>query len=281
MRKALTILVICLWRSAAWADVPVVASVKPLQALAAAVMEGAGSPEVIVRGAASAHTHTLRPSDARLLNDAAVVFWVGPQFEAFLARPLEALAGKARIVALAGAPGLRLFGIDGHIWLDPGNAKIMGSVMAEELAGADPANASRYRANAASLAARIDTLDARLASQLAPVKDKPFFVFHDAYQYFAAHYGLAVRGHVTANPERPAGARHLQELKAEIAALPGACVFAEPQFEPKLIGALTAGTTARRGVLDPEGSALAPGAELYFNLMRDLAGNLIGCLSAP
>lgn len=281
MSKALALLWACLWTSAAWADVPVVASIKPLHALAAAVMEGAGSPEVLVKGAGSAHIHSLKPSDAKLLSEAAVVFWIGPTFETFLVRPFGALGGKARVVALGDVPGTKRIGTDGHIWLDPTNAKVIASAMAETLAGADPANAARYRTNARELAARIDTLDAELIAKLASIKDKPFFVFHDAYQYFGEHYGLDVRGHVTTNPERPAGARHLQHLKAEIAALPGTCVFAEPQFEPKLIATLTVGTRARSGVLDPEGSGLAPGPQLYFNLMHELADGLVGCLATP
>lgn len=280
MRKGLALLLLCFWTSAAWADVPVVASIKPLHALAAAVMAGAGQPDVLVKGAGSAHIHSLRPSDAKLLSDATVVFWVGPTFETFLVRPLAALGGKARIVALGDVPGIHRIGTDGHVWLDPANAKVIAAAMADTLAAVDPANAARYRTNAGDLAVKIDALDGEVIAKLASIKDKPFFVFHDAYQYFGVHYGLDVRGHVTANPERPAGARHLQQLKAEIAALPGTCVFAEPQFEPKLIAALTAGTTARTGVLDPEGSGLAPGSELYSNLMHELADNLVRCLTA-
>jgi zinc transport system substrate-binding protein len=57
-----------------------------------------------------------------------------------------------------------------------------------------------------------------------------------------------------------------------------ACVFSEPQFEPRLIGVITEGTSAISGVLDPEGAALADGPDLYFELLRNLAASLRGCL---
>ena len=175
-------------------------------------------------------------------------------------------------------------GHDGHIWLDPNNAKVMVSAMAETLSAADTPNAARYRANAGVMHAKLDALDAALRAKLAPVAAKPFVVFHDAYQYFEASYGLNGIGSITVSAERVPGARRILSLKQHIAALdlasPNAvCVFTEPQFEPKLARMLAGETRARTGVLDPEGSALAIGPELHFNLMRDLADNLVKCLT--
>lgn len=90
----------------AQAEINVVASVKPVHSLVAAVMEGVGQPDLIVDGAASPHTYALKPSKAQLLENADVVFWFGHELEAFLEKPLEAIATKAKAVELLDAHDL-------------------------------------------------------------------------------------------------------------------------------------------------------------------------------
>src|SRR5665213_1969117 len=94
------ILLVALARPATAEPPRVVASIKPIHSLIAGVMAGVGVPALIVPGAASPHTYTLRPSDARKLETARIVFWVGPSMESFLAKPLDALAGHAERVEL-------------------------------------------------------------------------------------------------------------------------------------------------------------------------------------
>ena len=86
----------------------VVATIPPIHSLAAAVMEGKGEPRLLVKGASSEHTYSMRPSDARALSDAEVVVRVSEDLETFLAKPIATLAAKATIVTLADAPGMRL-----------------------------------------------------------------------------------------------------------------------------------------------------------------------------
>ena len=99
----------------------------------------------------------------------------------------------------------------------------------------DPANATRYAANAEATVARIMALDGELRTTLAPVKTVPFVVFHDGYQYLEARYGLTAVGSVTVSPERTPGARRLGEVRRKIERLNAACVFAEPQFDNALV----------------------------------------------
>jgi len=73
-------------------------------------------------------------------------------------------------------------------------------------------------------------------------------------------------------------AKRLTELRRKIRALKAVCVFAEPLFQPNLVAAVTEGTDARSGTLDPAGTTLAPGADLYFALMRNLVAGLKSCL---
>lgn len=287
---------------AAAADAPrVVASFRPLQSLAAAVMAGLGTPAVIIHGAGSPHTYAMRPSEARELSRADVVFWIGPGFESFLAKPIAALGGRARTTPLIEAPGVAVLAArqggtweseeehetgdahlataDPHIFLDPANAEAMVRAMAATLGAADPANRRHYDANAAAEIAKLQALDGELAAILAPVKGVPFVVFHDATQYLERRYGLAAVGSIVVSPERPPGARRIAEIRDKIETAHAACVFGEPQFESALVQTVVAGTHARTGVLDYVGVDLKPGAEAYFEMMRRLARALAGCLA--
>jgi zinc transport system substrate-binding protein len=288
----------------------VVASTKPIHSLVSAVMGEAGTPALIVRGAASPHTYSMRPSDAAALESADIVFWTGHGMELFLGEALETLSTGATVVELAEAPGIDLLPLreggafeahshgdedhghdheghdhdhahgegDMHFWLDPDNAGLMVTQIAETLSAADPDNAATYAANAEAELMRLDSLATELAATLAPVAQKPFIVFHDAYQYFENRFDLSVAGTVTVSPDVMPGAARIDELRAKVNELAATCVFAEPNFEPAIIDTIVEGTSARTGTLDPEGSALTEGPDLYHALLRDLARGLVDCL---
>jgi zinc transport system substrate-binding protein len=286
----------------------VVASIKPVHSLVAAVMAGVGEPVLIVKGAASPHIYALRPSDADALETADIVFWTGHGLELFLGDALETLATQAEVVELARSPGIELLPLreggtfeahahdgedhdhadhehahehdegDMHFWLDPQNAALMVAQIAATLSEVDPDNAATYSANAETEIATLAALEGELAERLAPVRDKPFIVFHDAYQYFEARFGLTLAGSVTVSPEVAPGAARIDELRTRVQDLGATCVFAEPNFEPAIISAITDGTQAKAGVLDPEGSALGEGVNLYPELLRGLATSLVDCL---
>ncbi|MEC9344296.1 MAG: zinc ABC transporter substrate-binding protein [Pseudomonadota bacterium] len=319
---------------AATAQPRVVASIKPVHSLVAAVMDGVGEPELIVTGAGSPHDYALRPSQARMIERGDLVFWIGEGLETFLARPLESLGGRAVLVELADTPGLTLLapreggafeahghgdeahehesheegaeaheeheehadhdddaagheaGHDGHgafnphLWLDPRNAAAMLDAIADALATADPANAARYRDNARAYASRLHALEGDIAERLAPVKDRPFVVFHDAYPYFEHRFGLSAAGSITLHPEHAPGAERIAEIRARFAETDAACVFSEPQFEPRLVSVVIEGTGARTAELDPLGATLEPGPDLYIGLLSGMADSFAGCLGA-
>jgi ABC-type Zn2+ transport system substrate-binding protein/surface adhesin len=89
------------------AEINVVASVKPLHSLVAGVMEGVKKPDLIVKGAVSPHTYSLKPSQAKQLEEADLVFWMGHELESFLEQPLEAIATKAKVIELMDSQGLK------------------------------------------------------------------------------------------------------------------------------------------------------------------------------
>jgi zinc transport system substrate-binding protein len=287
------------------ADIDVVVTIKPVHALVAAVMDGVAVPKLLVDGAASPHTYALKPSDAAALNQANLFIRVSEDLEPFTRKAVKSLPKSVTVVTLSTVKGLKLLsqreggafeghghdkghghghghaksaGLDGHIWLDPANAKIIADRVAEVLSARLPARAETFARNAAALRTRIDALDAELAAALAPAKGKPFVVFHDAYQYFEQRYGLTAAGSITVNPEVPPSAKRLTQLRAKVQQLGAVCVLREPQFDAKVVSAIADGTSARLGEIDPEGARLQAGPELYFTLMRNLARSLRDCL---
>ncbi|HUH49611.1 MAG TPA: zinc ABC transporter substrate-binding protein, partial [Mycoplana sp.] len=167
---------------------------------------------------------------------------------------------------------------DLHVWLDPLNAKLLLGEIETTLSAADPANAQAYKHNAQAYAARLDSLVAEVDAALAPVRAKPVIVFHDAYQYFEQRFGVNVVGSITVNPEIMPGAQRVADIRARIIELDAACIFSEPQFEPRLVTVVAEGTNAKTGVLDPLGAELTDGPELYLDLIRNMATSFTSCL---
>ncbi|WP_116133093.1 zinc ABC transporter substrate-binding protein [Tropicimonas sp. IMCC34043] len=300
--------------SAAFAEVPKVATdIAPVQSLAAQVMAGLGAPELILPPGASPHGYSMRPSEARSLADADLVFWVGEALTPWLEKPLESLAGNAEVVELAEVPGVTQLsfregaafaphdhdaeeehvgdqeppdeeghahshhGLDPHMWLDPDNAKAWLMAMAEALAAADPDNAATYRANAAAAVERLGAEQAQLAAELAPVQGMRFILFHDAFQYFEHRFGLTAAGAISLGDAVDPGAARVTAIRDLVRDEDIACVAAEPQFSPALVATVTEGTGAKTTVLDPIGVGLNPGPEMYGTLLQNLAQGFLAC----
>lgn len=298
MSRLSAIVLLCLFSLSARAEVQVLTSIKPLQLIAVAVQDGVGTPDVLLPPGASPHHFALRPSDVRRVQSADLLYWIGPDMETFLPRVLK--GREAPAIAVQGLPGLSLrhFGeaqhehedehedhdehdhahqpgsLDAHLWLLPSNARVIAAQMAADLSAADPSNAARYQANLQAFAARLDALDARLKTRLAPLADKPFFVFHEAFDYFEAAYGLQHAGVFSVASEVQPGARHVAAMRERLQASGPTCVFSEPPLRPRLAETLSTGLPVTLAELD----ALGAKAGSYEELLDNLAGQLAGCL---
>lgn len=273
-------------------------------------MQGVGNPHLLVSGGASPHDYRLRPSEVHAIAQADVVFWIGPELENFLIKPLKNVEGRTQTVALLEAPDVKVLPLrasgaweahhhdpaeseqdqaeqnhdhktsqDTHIWLDPINAITMTRQIVTILSEADPNHQAEYQRNGAALIERLKKLSQQLESDLAPIKNQPCVVFHDAYQYFEQRYGLNAVGLVVLDPEERPGAQRVGEIQVRIRALKVRCVFSEPQFEPALAKTIIGGSNARLGILDPLGAELPKGADAYFQLLQGSADALRTCLS--
>jgi zinc transport system substrate-binding protein len=292
--------------------ISVVASIKPIHSLVAAVMGGIGTPHLLLEAPSSAHHFTLKPSQARSLQAADIVFWVGPTMEQPLTKALATLAPQAQTLPLIESAGLVLINFDKvtpthekhdhekhdhekhdkhdehakhddhlinpHIWLDPQNAKIMLGVIAARLAKADPENASTYAANADSMAARLATIETDITSQLASYSAAKFLVLHDAHVYFERRFGLHNYGAITTEPDVMPTASRVKALRDELREHHFDCIFTEPFLGQKAVALIAEGSKVSIGTLDPIASNLPAGAQLYPNLLMSYARAVRSCI---
>ena len=326
------------------AQIKVVTSIKPIHSLASYLMDGVAKPDLIVDGYASPHGFALKPSHAKMLENADIVFWVGEDLENFLEKPLKSIAKKAEKIELMEIKGLTKLKFrernvfdehdhghkeddhddhakkeddhddhghndehkedghddhghddehkedghddhgheghahgeyDPHIWLDPMNAKVILSEMAEHLIENDQKNEAKYKENLKKAHNDLDKLTKKVKSELN--KDFKSIVFHDAYQYFEKRFGINILGAFTVNTDVMPGAEQLVEIREIIEHDKVSCVFSEPQFNPDIIKAVAKDTNIATGVIDPLGATLNPGKNLYFDLIGNMSKSFKGC----
>ena len=300
----------------AQAEVKVLTSIKPLQLIAAAIQDGAGQPAVLLPPGASPHHYALRPSDLRQVREANLVYWIGPDLEAFLPAVLKERKGPS--VAIQDLPGLHLrrFGaehahehdedhddhdhdhdhdhdaapeyahdhdhrpgsLDAHLWLSPANARVIAARLAADLSQADPVNARRYASNLKIFESGLAAKDQALRTQLAPLAGKPYFVFHEAFDYFEEAYGLGHRGVFALGADVQPGARHVAAMRDELKAAGPTCVFTEPPLQPKIATTLSSGLPVTLVELDPLGARIPVNAGGYAQLLQNVGDTLGGCL---
>ena len=391
---------------------PIITTIKPLHSLVSAVLGNTGEAQLLVQGKASPHGYQLKPSQVRDLQEAAILFYIAPDLELFLAPTLASLPADVRAVSLLDNDQLQLwpYRLDGawavgheghdhghddhddhdehhedehdehghddhdkhdehhedehddhghdehahddhdkhdehhedehdehghdehahddhdkhdehhedehdehghddhghddhahddhdkhddhddhghddhssqadpHIWLSPSNAKVMASTIAAHLSSAFPEHRAAYQANLASLHQSLDQLDAELRQKFSAVSGRNYLVFHDAYQYLEQEYQLGAVGAISLDPEQVSSPARLRAARTNLADKQISCVFSEPQFPTRAIQTVISGTDTQIGELDPLGADLTPGANLYFQLLHNMADNIVACL---
>jgi zinc transport system substrate-binding protein len=312
------------------AELSVVTSIPPVHSLVAKVMRGAGEPHLLLRNGQSPHYYTLRPSDARAIENADLIFFVSPMLEGFLKAVAERNADQeGRVVELLEASGVTHLAVregvlwdvsghdghdghsdhedkhdsehehdsehdhdedaeghaghdhgpdDPHVWLSPSNAKAFVLAIAASLGEKDPQKAALYDANAAAAVKELEALAETIRNKLAGVRDRPFLVFHDAYQYFETAFDLTAAGAISLGTAATPGAARVRMLRQRVAEGGIRCIFREVQFSPRLAEVVAEGSGAKLGTLDPVGSTIPFGPDAYDVLMLGLADGFESCL---
>jgi len=280
MKSAACALFVLLSTGADAAAPAVVASIKPLQLIAAAVTDGVSTPLLAVGAGQDPHHLSLRPSERRALQQSALVLWVGPVLEVPLVDVITEL--DARVVTAQQLPGMRLGTIEGatdpHLWLDSNNARLIAAALASELQQLDPANAERYRANAVQFASALTELDTELAKTLQPLQAQPWAVSHDAFRYFTRQHGLQAPLTLTDSSNNTPGVRSVVALREQLAAQHIQCLMTEPTENHQQLDTLLSGSAITIVSADVLGVKIEPAADAYPQLLRQLAAALQHCM---
>ena len=272
----------------------VIATIRPLHSIAAAMMAGTGAaPALLIAGNASPHDYRLKPSDHRRLATAGLIVRIGGEADGFI-RPRT---GQA-VLVLADLPGIvrlrrRQAGLwdgktagaaapdepfDPHLWLDPRNMMLLADALYQQLSALDPAHGAIYRRNRDRVQASLVSLDSDLRRLLAPVSQAPYILFHDAFQYLERAYDLHPLGALRDVEATPPSPRRLSALYRAAGKSGSQCIFTEPQFGEDAVQGIARRLGLRIGTLDPLGTPPDDGSA-YARMMRANALAISACLN--
>ena len=308
--------IMTLMSTSVMADVPnVAADIAPIHSLVSKVMDGVGEPKLVIQSGATPHGYRLRPSEAKALQDANLIFWMGEELTPWLDGAIDTLASNATVTSLLDQEGVLLHDFregalfeahdhsahdehddhddhddhkdhddhghgahDPHAWLSPENAKLWLNIIASKLSVADPENAASYFTNAAAGQAEIEDMVAEVSATLKPVQGGKFVVFHDAYQYFENDFDFYASGAISLGDASDPSPARIAEIQRRIQEEGIQCVLAEPQYKKGLVATVMEGSNATASVIDPLGADIKPGPKLYTQLIKNMAKTLRDCL---
>ena len=278
---------------------PIVVTIKPLYSLVAHLTDGIDSPVLLLKQMQSPHHYNMKPSERRLLANARMIVWIGPQMESFLSKIIQQQKNSV-VVAVMQANNLKLLNkrkkhshhdehstsnassvdlhkIDPHIWLSTHNAVAISQQVSERLISLDPKNEEQYKINLQQLLGKIKQTEEFITTSLK-TSNQPFITFHDAFQYFENENGLNYVDSINFDDETGTSLKHLRQIKNSIERNKVQClVYQAPK--PAIIDSLTRKTSVKAVALDPLGLTIKNDKNAWFELMQQLALNFNFCLT--
>jgi len=286
----------------------IVVTIKPLYSLVAHLTEGISEPVLLMKQAQSPHHYNMRPSERRLLENASMIVWLGPQLESYLSKVIEQQQVKSRqtnIVSAIEANNLNLLNkrnkhshnkehqvpvsagketqmIDPHIWLSTHNAIAISRYIAKSLISHDPKNTEHYNNNLQLLLNKIKQTQTFIKTSLTAspsLNKQPFISYHDAFQYFENENKLNYIDSINFDDETGTSLKHLRRIKAQIDNENIHCIVYQPP-KPAIINSLIKQASIKATALDPLGLNVSNNKEAWFEIMRQLAVNFKQCLKS-
>ena len=297
-------------------DIKVVTTIKPLHSLISRIMETRGEPQLIIEGTNNPHTFVFKPSHAKMIEEADIVFWIGEDLEAFMEKPLNSLAKNAKKIAFMDSDSIEKLKFrevnifddhddhghhdddhDGHEDEHDDHAGHHDGHNHGEFDAhiwLDPENAKEMVKIIRDELIKIDPDGQRQYSVNAAgatleldnlinnvekelSKDISYIVFHDAYQYFETRFGVKSAGALTLNPDVLPGAKQIADIQDLINDKGIKCIFSEPQYNPKIIETLGNDMNISTGVMDPLGAYIDAGPSMYSELINEIANSIKNC----
>jgi len=284
----------------------IVVTIKPLYSLVAHLTEGISEPVLLIKQTQSPHHYNMRPSERRLLENASMIVWLGPQMESYLSKVIKQQQEKTRqttIVSAIEANNLNLLNkrhkhshnkehqvpvsadkpsqmIDQHIWLSTHNAIAISRHIAKSLISHDLKNTEHYNNNLQLLLNKIKQTQIFIKTNLnaSPLLNEQAFIsYHDAFQYFENENKLNYIDSINFDDETGASLKHLRRIKARIDNENIRCLVYQPP-KPAIINSLIKQTSIKATALDPLGLNVSNNKEAWFEIMQQLAVKFKQCL---
>lgn len=279
------VLLLCLtcWVVSVQAAEPVVlVTIRPLAWMVQALAPAAATVEVLVPDGVSPHEYQLRPADVLRVKNSALLVWVGPAMEPWLAQLASQQPVHKNLVLLPDALHMddgnheRDAQRDPHIWLNPLVLREQASTVAAHLIGLFPAHAEEIRQRRVQFEKDMTALDAELSAKFSPVTAQGFVVYHDGYQRLVQRYHLNQRAAVWHHESIAGGVRDRAKLLQLLNGGSVRCLFYEPEHGADVINNWLgkAAQSVKMVELDPLGAAV----NNYTDFLLGLSEKMVGCL---
>ncbi|MEI6187123.1 MAG: metal ABC transporter substrate-binding protein [Alphaproteobacteria bacterium] len=299
----LVLIFLCFENTIAFAkELSILTTIRPIYGLVKAVSGDKNQIEILVGQNQSPHDYNIKPSDILKIKSANLIFMIGDNFELNLSSYLKKKPPQNKVIKFSQNPQIILLknresfdlleddasdhhhshdlnDYDMHFWLDPDNAQVMVKEIANTLASLDPENSKFYQTNATKFNNELKTLDHKLKNMFIK-HNESFIVFHDAYQYFSKHYHLQNVGAVIINHNITPGIKTMQELQNIIEENNVKCIFAEPQFSPRLVKRIAEETNIHVGIIDGEYGEINSKENAYLTMLNKIAENMSKCFNS-
>ena len=292
----------------------VISTIQPINSLVSAVIGNTGKTISIIPAEQSPHDFKLKPSEVKVLQNGNIIFYVSNHLESSVTKVFKNLPKNIKLINLMKESGINHLAIrdnaawerhdhhgddhddhdkhgkkhddhddhekedDVHIWLSPDNAIKIVQKVNKVLSLYFPENSKIYNDNTTKFIDKIRNLKIELIKELSPIKNKPYIVFHDAYQYFEKTFELNAVGSIALEGDIASSPKQISFIKDKIIKSKASCVFQEPQFDSKLVKIVLEGTNAKTGTLDPHGVNITGNKDFYLQLLKNMAKSLKECL---
>lgn len=277
----------------------ILVTIKPLYSLVTHLTQGINQPVLLFKNIQTLHHYNMRPSERRLLADADIVIWLGPELEPQLSKIIQTDASKTLSISAMQARNLKLLNkrskhshdknhaheehannghtTDPHIWLSAHNAAQISRHIADRLISHDPKNTEPYKTNLQRLLTKIEHTKNAIKTTLDKNK-KPYIAIHDAFQYYEEEYALNYVASIIYGEGTSTSLKHLRQIKSQIKNQNIRCLVYQPP-RPAIVTTLTKKTAIKTAELDPIGVKIDNGKNAWFELMQQISINLSACLS--
>lgn len=289
-----------------FAQVQVVATIKPLQMIASAITEGINEPSVLIPSAQSYHHFVLRPSSVRTIDQSELLIWVGPELETYLVDAIEQQKPGKTVLQVLSIPGLIVHhagydlednvelivpldgahaghqhidgkDIDPHVWLDTRNGRAIAQAIMQQLVAIDPRSSERYQRNLAVFESQLDQLEIDLESLFAQASVAQYAVYHDAFRYFERQFGLKHDVVFVGSEDIQPGIRHMLALREAINERSIGCLMEDVTSQSATIDTIVGAKEIVRIKADTTGQGLTSGPSAYIQLIGNLANAFRQC----